>query len=103
MPVKELCMLCHKSIKKRQKHIKCHNCKEYIHAKCNKFNNSSLENSEDLNKNWHCLTCTIPFSKLTDVDFGITQSGEDFNSCSSSKLANCPQHLKNLFQKPKQC
>ena len=100
--VKDPCKICHKSVKKRQKGIACDNCKEWVHAKCNGIDNSTCDNLQEDAMPWFCRICiesSIPFSKLADIDFGLTQTGKEPNSSfNSPELTDCPKHLKDLFK-----
>ena len=101
MVVKYPCKICHKTIGKRHKAIRCSNCDERIHIKCNNLDIKAYNKLIEDPKPWYCQVCVdsmIPFSKLTDNEFDSIQSGKRFCLNRNSEINNCPQHLKDLFK-----
>ena len=91
MVIKHPCKICNKYVAKLKFKLKCDNCDEWIHIKCNKI---------DRNPNpWYCIICmklVLPFSNITDLDLCSTLAGKQL-CFDKSKDLEVPSLFNTLF------
>ena len=69
------CGICTKNINTNHKTIKCSNCSDRVHIKCNKIGAKTFESKNLKNEIIICLKCQdeiLPFQRLSDEQFFVT-------------------------------
>ena len=80
MPTKQ-CHVCFKTISQGHHNLQCHNCKFWVHKKCNKLNDIDykLLQSKSNSSSWFCIVCVDDIFPFSDVSVGANESNISSN------------------------
>ena len=98
MSAHSLCLVCNRAIHKINTALKCDNCKNWIHYKCNKHAPKGRDNH--LGFCIFCIKLAIPFSNISDTELINVFKNDKLNDNSSSKKRisqHKPKHKWNYF------
>ena len=70
---------------------------QWVHLKCNNIDNHTYRTLKSCNEPWHCISCFIPYSNLTDTQLKLTLSKPSATPENTAKI-KCPQSFKSLFK-----
>lgn len=112
MPVEFPCAICKKPVARNHRAVQCDICNFWVHIKCNNTTRSQYENLMTDNENrWGCRLCmttSIPFQDLSNINLRATIEGKDFDTNRSSTFeadrleffnniqANLEHHLEDF-------
>ena len=89
------CYVCKKTFKRLK--IQCGSCDQWVHLKCNNIDKKTYRDLRSSNRPWNCISCFMPYSKLTDIQLEITLSGHSYPSIDTTTI-NCLPSFKSLFK-----
>ena len=97
------CGICAKPVAFNHKAIVCDICEQWIHIKCNRFDDNDYKHFlDDINQdeNFFCINClakNVPFSKLNNSEFGVSVQKGIINSDNIDSNFVPSDYQKHIF------